>query len=88
MMNPETGKANNVAFSFKRFSNKYITGVQLQIATDSGFTALVYDQSFTGIDDDTISQVIGPTGTTTTESRPKITYIYDAAGNPYQTQVT
>ncbi|MFC2041857.1 hypothetical protein ACFLTY_06045, partial [Chloroflexota bacterium] len=68
-MNPETGKAHNVTFTFERFSNKYITGVQLQISTDPGFTALVYDQSFTGIDDDMISEVVGPTGTTTTTTQ-------------------
>jgi hypothetical protein len=92
-MNPETGKAHNVAFTFERYSNKYITGVQLQIASDPGFTALVYNQSFTGIDEDTISEVVGPTGTTTTTTQAVSTTsvnqtitIYNPDGSVNQTQ--
>jgi len=79
LVNPE-GQAYNVTFVWERYKNKYIDDMQLQIATDSKFTAIVYDQVFTGIDADSIARVVGPTGpittveTTSTESVEGYTY--------------
>jgi len=68
-VNPANGKAYNLTFSWERYSSKYVTAMQFQIATDDAFDAVVYNQTFTGITTDTISKVIGPSGTETGTSQ-------------------
>jgi len=62
-VNPATGKSYNPTFTWLRYSSVYITSMQLQMATDSAFDGIIYDNTFTGIDADSIAKVIGPTGT-------------------------
>ncbi len=69
-VNPVTGRAYDVAFFWQRYPHKNITEMELQIATNSAFTGILYDQKFKGITTDVIAQVIGPTGVTTTETIP------------------
>ena len=64
-VNPGTGRAYNVTFTFERPAGDilgYVVSVDLQIATDSGFEGLIYDYSISGIDAKTTAKVIGPTG--------------------------
>jgi hypothetical protein len=72
-VNLETGQSQNVAFTWERYHNKYITGCALEIATDAEFDGIIYEQEFLGITTDVIAEVIGPTGSTTTESVDMIT---------------
>jgi len=64
-VNPSTGKAYNVTFSVDRYDSTYIDQIQLQIATDAYFEGVVYSASFdsSAIEGNTISMVVGPTGT-------------------------
>jgi hypothetical protein len=91
-INPITGKAFDVTFVWERYSNKYVTECLLQIATDPDFHGKVYDGTFGGITRDTISQTVGPTGSTSTAPftetvivetvTPGYTLItYDSSGN-------
>jgi len=41
-VNVETGKAYDVSFTWERYSNKYITKCELEVATDSDFDGKVY----------------------------------------------
>jgi hypothetical protein len=78
-VNPVNGKANNVVFTWERaYPHKSITGMQLQIATDKEFEDAVYDGTFTGIDSDTVTRVIGPNGATgqIVEYNPGETYYW------------
>jgi len=61
-VNPGSGEAYNVTFIWKRYSDTDITAMDIEIATDSAFEGIVYEESFTGIDSDTIAKVIGPAG--------------------------
>ncbi len=64
-VNPSTGRAYNVTFTFKRYADSKVDAVRLQIATDSAFTAIVWDSADFGniaISSDTAARVIGPTG--------------------------
>jgi len=63
-VNPETGKAYNVTFSLDRYSSTYIDQVTIQIANDSAFQGVIYEQAFdiSAISGDTVSKIIGPTG--------------------------
>jgi len=65
-LNPADGRAYNVSFTWARFPHKSITACQLQIATDAAFDDAVYDTTFTGIDSNSITRVIGPHGATAT----------------------
>jgi hypothetical protein len=64
-LNVGTGRAYDLTFIWERYSSSSVDEMQLQIATDPDFNAVVYDQVFTGIATDTIAQVIGPTGSST-----------------------
>ncbi len=68
LVNPDTGKAFNVVFTWKRYSSDKITKMQLQVATESAFTGVIYDQVFSGIDSDSIAKIVGPTGPSTTST--------------------
>jgi hypothetical protein len=70
-VNPETGKAYNVTFSLDRYNSTDITEVTIQIATDADFTGVIYEQAFdiTTISGNTVSKIIGPTGSDTAPSR-------------------
>ena len=71
-VNPATGKAYNVTFTWERYSDTDIKRMQMQIATDANFDGVVYTETFgdntpagdTIIDTDTIAKVVGPTGAT------------------------
>jgi hypothetical protein len=67
-VNPITGRAYNISFTWERYHNKYIISCHIQIATDPDFEAMVRYVEATGIDSDIISRVIGPTGGGTTAS--------------------
>jgi hypothetical protein len=77
-VNPGTGRSYDITFIFKRYSDSDIDEMQLQIATDSEFNAVIYDRTFTGINTDTIAKVIGPTGQTNqvAEFMPGETYYW------------
>ncbi|MFC2071779.1 WD40/YVTN/BNR-like repeat-containing protein [Chloroflexota bacterium] len=66
MVNKETGKAYDVTFAWERYSSKYITAMDLEIATDDDFQGVVYSLTVQGIDSDDVAEIIGPTGATTT----------------------
>ena len=85
-INPITGKAFDVTFVWERYSNKYVTECLLQIATDPDFNGKVYDGTFGGITKDTISQTVGPTGSTSTE--PVTTEVIVETVTPGYTIVT
>ncbi|MFC1957606.1 WD40/YVTN/BNR-like repeat-containing protein [Chloroflexota bacterium] len=59
-VNVKSGNAYDVTFTWDRYSDTDITGMTLQVATDTVFEGLVYDNDFTGIDSDVVSQVVGP----------------------------
>ena len=65
-LNPGTGKAYNVTFTFARQHATKVTSLDIQIATDSAFSGVVYEKSFdvTTSTSQTIAKVIGPSGTT------------------------
>ena len=65
-VNPESGQAYNITFTWERYHNKYITACELQIATDADFNARLFGQTLCDIDSDIISAVVGPNGTTIT----------------------
>jgi hypothetical protein len=77
-VNPGTGRAYDLTFVWERYSDSDITEMQVQIATDSDFDAIVYDNTFTGIASDTIAKVIGPTGGTNQQAEfmPGLTYYW------------
>jgi hypothetical protein len=62
-VNPGSGQAYNVSFSWERHSYR-ITAMDLQISTDSGFDGVIYTGNFdlTDVTSDTIAKSIGPTG--------------------------
>jgi hypothetical protein len=69
-VNKQTGRAHNVTFTWERaYTDKSVTGMQVQIATNTNFDDAIYDQTFTGIDSDTITRVIGPYGDTTAPTK-------------------
>ena len=69
-VNPATGKAYNVTFTWERYSNTNIKQMEMQISTDASFDGVVYTETFGDgapagdaiIDADTIAKVVGPTG--------------------------
>ena len=62
-VNPASGAAYDVTFSWQRYDDADVDSMQLQVATDDAFDAVVYDQSLTGIATTTISIVLGTSGT-------------------------
>jgi len=68
-VNPGTGRSYDITFIWERYSDSDIDEMQMQIATDSGFDAIIYDETFTSITTDTIAKVIGPTGQSTPVSK-------------------
>lgn len=68
-MNPASGSAYDVTFIWERYDSTSITQMDLQIATDSGFDGIIYNETFgdgtpsvdTAIDSETIAKVVGPT---------------------------
>jgi len=75
-VNPQTGRAYTITFSFDRYHNKYVTGLQLQIATDSAFTGVVTDLTNIAVDKDQISVTVGPNATYAAEYMPGYTYYW------------
>ncbi|MFC1985503.1 WD40/YVTN/BNR-like repeat-containing protein [Chloroflexota bacterium] len=80
-VNPETGKAYNVTFSWERYHSNDIDACKLQIATAADFSGLVYEQEFSGITSDVITQVVGPTGATTTKTETVTVPAYTTTTN-------
>jgi len=76
--NPGTGRSYDVTFIWQRYSDSDIDEMQIQIATDSAFDAVIYDYTVTGITTDTVAKVIGPTGQTNlvAEFMPGATYYW------------
>jgi hypothetical protein len=58
-VNPASGNAYDVTFTFERYSSSYCDELQLQIGTDEDVAAIIYDGTFTGIVTDVVSIVIG-----------------------------
>jgi hypothetical protein len=80
-VNVTTGKAYNVSFAFTRpagDTSGNTINFQLQIATDNAFGGLVYDHTFTDIDEATETRIIGPTGDTgmVVDFMPDTTYYW------------
>ena len=61
-VNPASGSAYDVTFTLERYSSKYVTELQLQIATDEEVAAIIFDQTLTGISKDQTSVVVGASG--------------------------
>jgi len=61
-VNSGTGRAYDITFIVERYSNSNVDELQLQIATDDTFNAIIYNTTFTGVSTDTVAWVIGPTG--------------------------
>lgn len=75
-LNVASGNAYDVTFTWERLSSK-VTSMQHQIATDADFGSKVYDGTYTGIDDDPVSKVVGPNGNDGTASfNPGTTYYW------------
>ena len=62
-VNPESGQAYDVTFTWERQNSK-VSAVDLEIATDMDFDALVYQNEFTGITSSVKAVVVGPTQST------------------------
>ncbi|MDO8688291.1 MAG: hypothetical protein Q7K41_06865, partial [Dehalococcoidales bacterium] len=80
-VNVTTGRAYNVSFTFNRpalDTSGIATYVRLQIATDSAFGGIIYDYTFTDIDETTETRIIGPNGVTNqaVEFMPNTTYYW------------
>ena len=80
-MNPASGNAYDVTFSFERYDDTDITSMQLQVATDDEFNAIVYNQTFTDIATNVVSVVLGTAGTaygvsTACSLMPETTYYW------------
>ena len=77
-VNPGTGRSYDITFIWERYSDSDIDEMQMQIATDADFDAIIYSTTFTGITTDTIAVVIGPTGQTDKEAEfmPGETYYW------------
>jgi hypothetical protein len=74
-VNPQTGRAYTVTFNFNRYASKYITGLQIQVATNTEFTSLIQDVSVT-VDADAAGVTIGPNGVYAGEFMPGMTYYW------------
>jgi len=61
-VNAGTGRAYDITFIMERYDSSAIDEIQLQIATDSAFDAIIYNYTFADITSNTIAKVIGPTG--------------------------
>jgi len=59
-VNPITGRAYDMTFSWNRFSEDQIVKCDVQVATDPAFDALIVDAAMDGITKDMIAQIIGP----------------------------
>jgi hypothetical protein len=61
-VNPESGRAYNITFTWERYSSDKITKMTMKIATDPNFDGVVYNHTFTDIADDIVAFVVGPIG--------------------------
>jgi hypothetical protein len=75
-VNVESGAAYDVTFSWNRYSDDKILNMDIEIATDADFKAIIVDETITDIDSDTISLVIGPTASTEASFNPGQTYYW------------
>jgi hypothetical protein len=77
-VNPGTGRAYDITFIMGKYDATAVNALQMQIATDSAFNAIVYDNTFTGLTTTTVAKVIGPTGQTgcVAEFMPGSTYYW------------
>jgi len=66
-LNAASGDAYDITFSWERYDDTDLDGMQLQIATDDEFNAVVYNQSFV-VSTTLTSKVVGPTGIVTTQT--------------------
>jgi hypothetical protein len=73
-VNPTTGKAYNITFTWERYHEKSIKQCEIEIATDPAFDALVHRTSIYGIDDNMIALVIGPSASNIVYSDTQVTY--------------
>ncbi|MBI4188161.1 MAG: hypothetical protein HY529_03030 [Chloroflexi bacterium] len=60
-INPESGEAYNVTFSWSKYDSTNVHAMDLEIATDSAFTAVVFSGTRTLLDKVDVASVIGPT---------------------------
>jgi hypothetical protein len=62
-VNPGSGQAYNVTFAWERY-DYHVTMMDLQIATDSAFNGVIYEEDFdlSEVTSDTIAKSVGPTG--------------------------
>ena len=72
-VNPLTGRAYTITFAFERYPSKYVTGLQIQIATDDNFDGVVTDETVT-VSKDSTAVTIGPFATLAAEYMPGYTY--------------
>jgi hypothetical protein len=62
-VNPESGRAYNLAFTWQRYPSSTIVSMDIQIATDENFDGIILNLTATGITTDTIARSVGPTAT-------------------------
>jgi hypothetical protein len=84
-VNPQTGKAYNVTFSLDRYNSTSISEVTIQIATDADFQGVVFESIYdiTAISGNTVSKIIGPTGSSGAGTAADPNYLVDF--NPGET---
>jgi hypothetical protein len=75
-VNPLSGRAYDMTFSWNRFSSDRIITCDIQVATDPAFNARIVDAWRTNITTDTISAIIGPTGLIQSAFMPNTTYYW------------
>jgi photosystem II stability/assembly factor-like uncharacterized protein len=75
-VNPVTGRAFDITFNWDRYSHKNIEEMEINIATDENFDAIVFDGTVTNITRDSVAYVVGPHGVGVSEFMPGQTYYW------------
>ena len=75
-VNPITGRAFDITFNWDRYSNKNIEEMEIDIATDENFDAIVFAGTVTNITRDSVAYVVGPHGVGVSEFMPGRTYYW------------
>jgi hypothetical protein len=74
-VNPQTGRAYTITFAFDRYPSSKVTGLQIQVATDSSFNGIITDQDVT-VSKDSTAITIGPFAEYPAEYMPGYTYYW------------
>jgi hypothetical protein len=75
-VNPITGRAFDITFNWDRYSHKNIEEMEIDIATDENFDAIVFGGTVSNITRDSVAYVVGPHGVGVSEFMPGQTYYW------------